>query len=69
MPIKQFFNGEVEIIDVNSLANELRIHKVTLLRKIRQKKLCAQRIGRTYWISKDSLKAFMDDGLHKKAAV
>lgn len=60
---KKFFDGKLEIIDVNSLAKKLDIHKVTLLRKIRQGKLCAQRIGRSYWVSKDALKAFLDDGL------
>ena len=66
MAIKKFFDGKVEIMDVESLARQLDIHKVTLLRKIRQKKLCAQRIGRSYWVSKDALKAFLDDGLAKQ---
>jgi excisionase family DNA binding protein len=63
MGIKKIFNGDLEIIDIETLAKQLKIHKVTLLRKIRQKKLCAQRIGRSYWVSKDALKAFLDDGL------
>jgi excisionase family DNA binding protein len=65
MAVKKFFNGTLEIMDVETLAKQLDIHKVTLLRKIRQKKLYAQRIGRSYWVSKDSLKAFLDDGLAK----
>ncbi|MCB4792704.1 MAG: excisionase family DNA-binding protein [Elusimicrobia bacterium] len=68
MAIKKFFNGELEIIDIAALAKELNVHKVTLLRKIRENKLAAQRIGRSYWVSKDSLKTFLDDGLPKISA-
>lgn len=65
MSVKKFFNGELEIIDIATLAKQLHVHKVTLLRKIREKKICAQRIGRSYWVSKDALKAFLDDGLYE----
>ena len=68
MAIKKFFNGELEIIDIDTLAKQLDVHKVTLLRKIRDNKLFAQRIGRSFWVSKDSLKTFLDDGLAKSQA-
>lgn len=68
MAIKKFFDGELEIIDIDALAKQLDVHKVTLLRKIRDKKLFAQRIGRSFWVSKDSLKNFLDDGLSKATA-
>ena len=63
MAIKKFFEGKLEIMDVDTLARQLNVHKVTLLRKIRKGKLYAQRIGRGYWISRDALRAFLDDGL------
>ncbi|MBN1622690.1 MAG: helix-turn-helix domain-containing protein [Endomicrobiales bacterium] len=67
MSVKKFFNGDLEIMDIATLAKQLKIHKVTLLRKIREKKLFAQRIGRSYWISKNALKAFLDNGLFEEA--
>ena len=58
--VKKFFNGEIELMPLDVLAQKLGIHIVTIRRYVRQGKLKARKIGRSYYVSKDSLKGFVD---------
>lgn len=57
---KKLFNGEIELIPLDVLAEKLGIHIVTLRRYVRQGKLKARKIGRRYYVSKDNLKDFVN---------
>jgi len=56
----KFFNGEIELLRVNDIAKTLDVNPGTILRYIREKKLLARKIGRSYFISKDSFKKYVD---------
>ena len=56
--VKKLFNGEIELMPLDVLAKRLGIHIVTIRRYVRQGKLNARKIGRSYYVSKDSLKNF-----------
>jgi excisionase family DNA binding protein len=58
--IKKFFNGDIELMSLDILAKKLEIHIVTLRRYVREKKLKARKIGRRYYVSRDSLKDFVN---------
>ena len=56
----KLFNGEIEVLKVPELAKKLQAHPVTILRYIRSGKLHARKIGRRYYVSKESLRAFIN---------
>ena len=62
MVTKKFFNGEIELLRVDDLVKTLGIHRETVRRYIRAGKLKARKIGRRYYVSKDSLKEFVNGG-------
>lgn len=55
---KKFFGGEVELLKVEDIATTLDVSLETIRRYVRTGKLKAQKIGRRYYVSKDSFKAF-----------
>jgi len=57
---KKLFNGEIELMPLDALAKKLGIHIVTIRRYVRQGKLKARKIGRSYYVSKDNLKDFVN---------
>lgn len=57
-PKKKLFDGEIELMPLDVLSEELGIHMVTLCRYVRQEKLKACKIGLSYYVSKDNLKDF-----------
>jgi len=61
-PTKRLFDGEIELFSVEDLAKEMDIHQITVLRYIRSGKLKARKMGRRYFVSKDSLKEFFNGG-------
>lgn len=63
---KKLFDGEVELMTLDVLAKKLSVHIVTLRRYVSQGKIKAQKIGRSYYVSKDNLKEFVN-GQHKGA--
>jgi len=58
----KLFNGEIEALRVEDIAKALKCHPLTIRRYIRAGKLKAQKIGRRYYVSKDSLKEFINGG-------
>lgn len=56
----KLFNGEIELLKVNDLAKSLSVHPGTILRYIREKKLPARKIGRSYFVSKENFKKYID---------
>ena len=58
--VKKFFNGKIELMPLDVLAQKLGIHIVTIRRYVRQGKLKARKIGRSYYVSRDSLKDFVN---------
>lgn len=58
--VSKFFNGEIELLKVNDIAEKLKVHPGTILRYIRERKLHARKIGRSYFISKENFKKYID---------
>jgi len=56
----KLFNGEVELLKVTDIARSTKTHPGTILRYIREKKLLARKIGRSYFVSKENFKKFVD---------
>jgi len=61
MPAK-FFNGEIELLKIEDIAEGTGICTETVRRYIRQGKIKARKIGRRYYVSKDSFKEFVNGG-------
>ena len=55
---KKFFGGEIELLKVEDIAKTLDVSLETIRRYVRTGKLQAQKIGRRYYVSKDSFRAF-----------
>ena len=62
MVTKKFFNGEIELLRVEDLAKTVGVHMETIKRYIRAGKLKARKIGKRYYVSKESLKEFVNAG-------
>ena len=60
MVSKKFFGGEIELLKVEDIANTLDVSLETIRRYMRTGKLKAQKIGRRYYVSKDSFKDFVN---------
>lgn len=60
--IAKFFNGEIELLKVEDIAKTLKVNKITIRRYIQAGKLKAQKIGRNYYISKESFREFINGG-------
>jgi len=56
----KLFNGEIELLRVNDIAKSLKAHPGTILRYIREKKILARKIGRSYFVSKENFKKFIN---------
>jgi excisionase family DNA binding protein len=56
----KFFNGEVELLKVMDIAKNVQVHPGTILRYIREKKLKTRKIGRSYFVSKENFKKYID---------
>ena len=50
----------IELYDLNELSKKLGVHLVTLERYCRQGKIKAQKIGRSWQVSGENLKAFIN---------
>lgn len=62
MAIKNFFNGEIELLEVEDVAKELGVHQVTIRRYIRGGRLKATKIGKRWYISKERFIEFVNGG-------
>jgi len=62
MQTKKFFNGEIELLRVEDIADSLNAHKVTIRRYIREGKLKATKIGKRWYITKERFKEFVNGG-------
>jgi excisionase family DNA binding protein len=60
MTSKKFFGGEIEVLKLEDIAKALDVSLESIRRYVRSGKLKAQKIGRRYYVSKDSFKAFVD---------
>ena len=60
MTSKKFFGGEIELLKVEDISQALNVSMETIRRYVRTGKLKAQKIGRRYYVSKDSFRAFAD---------
>lgn len=61
-PDIKLFSCNLELITIDKIAVKLRVHPETMRRYIRQGKLKAQKIGRTYYVSKDNFMEFVSGG-------
>jgi len=52
--------GDIELMTANDIATKLQAHIVTIRRYIREGKLKAKKIGRRYYIPKESFRDFID---------
>lgn len=59
---------EIELYDLTELSKKLGIHVVTLQRYCRTGKIKAQRIGRGFKVTGESLKAFCNGEAGKRKA-
>jgi len=58
--IAEFFNGEIQLLKVKDIAETLGLCNKTVLNYIRAGRLKAQRIGKSYYITKDRFKEFVE---------
>lgn len=57
---KKFFNGDIELVRVKDIAKTLNVHEVTIRRYIRTGRLKATKIGKSYYVSKDRFREFVN---------
>jgi excisionase family DNA binding protein len=57
---------DIELIKLVDIAKKLGIHIVTLRRYIKSGKLKAQKLGNSYFVSKENFKEFINGGGTKR---
>lgn len=57
------YRGEVEMSNVDKIAEKFGCNKETIRRYIRQGRIKAQKIGRSFYVSKASLIEFTNGGI------
>lgn len=58
--IKTLLNGEIKLYDVETLSEKLGATEKTIRRYITTGKMSGRKIGRRYYVSKDSLIRFVN---------
>jgi excisionase family DNA binding protein len=59
---------DIELIKLVDISRKLGIHIVTLRRYIKSGKLKAQKLGNSYFVSKENFKEFINGGGTKRQA-
>jgi excisionase family DNA binding protein len=54
--------GDIELLKVEDIAKVLGTHVITIRRYIRSGKLKAQKVGKSYYVSKENFKDFINGG-------
>jgi len=62
MKTKKFFNGEIQLLRVEDIAQTLNTHKVTIRRYIREGKLKGTKIGKRWYVTKERFREFVNGG-------
>lgn len=66
MKTKKFFDGDIELLKVEDIAETLGVHAVTIRRYIRIGSLKARKIGKRWYISKERFREFVDGAGEQK---